>query len=103
VTERLARFGARLSRRRFLQRSAGAALAGYATMVGARSTAAAARAPTDTEGPVARRRCRLKCTVKSCTGCACGGNLFRCVGCGRDFIACYSGKACKNFCLQRHC
>jgi hypothetical protein len=45
----------------------------------------------------------ILCTPVSCTGCACGGNLYHCVGCGRNYVACLSGRGCRRFCLQPIC
>jgi hypothetical protein len=45
----------------------------------------------------------VRCTPVSCTGCACGGNLYHCKGCGRDYTACLGGRGCREFCLQPVC
>jgi len=43
------------------------------------------------------------CRRISCTGCACGGNLYHCSGCHRDEIKCFKGRGCRSFCLQPVC
>ena len=54
--------------------------------------------------PLVLVRCGgIWCTVISCTGCACGGHLFRCRGCGKDYVACVADQGCWNFCLRKAC
>jgi hypothetical protein len=84
-----------VSRRSFLGRVALGAFAIYGAVVGAGSSAALAR-----PGP---RPCRVGCEPISKTGCACGGNLYRCTGCGTSFHACVEGRAFNGFCLRRSC
>jgi hypothetical protein len=43
------------------------------------------------------------CHMISCTGCVCGGHLFRCTGCGRNYVACIPDRGCWSFCLQKAC
>ncbi|HEY1329898.1 MAG TPA: hypothetical protein VGH10_00315 [Actinomycetota bacterium] len=43
------------------------------------------------------------CSVSSCGGCACGGNLYHCTGCGENFHACYEDRDCQDFCLTPIC
>ena len=45
----------------------------------------------------------ILCRPVSCTGCACGGNLYHCVGCHRNYFACLPGRGCREFCLQPVC
>jgi hypothetical protein len=85
----------RLSRRSFFARVSMSALAGYAAISGARATAAYARGVPPP--------CRVRCVPVSDTGCACGGNLYRCDGCGDSYHACIDRKPFYGFCLRREC
>lgn len=85
----------RLSRRSFLGRASMASLAAFAALSGATRTAAFAQ----TEPPP----CRVGCLPISRTGCGCGGNLYRCEGCGRAFHACIDRSPFYGFCLRRRC
>ena len=84
-----------LSRRGFLGRAAMASFAAYTAIAGVASSEALAR-----PGP---KPCRVGCRPVSKTGCACGGNLYRCTGCGRNFHACVDGRPYQGFCLRRSC
>jgi hypothetical protein len=84
-----------LSRRGFLGRAAAASFAAYGVIAGAGGSEAFAR-----PGP---KPCRVGCEPISKTGCACGGNLYRCSGCGRNFHACVEGRPYRGFCLRRSC
>jgi hypothetical protein len=84
-----------LSRRGFLGRVAAGSFAAYAAMTGLGTGAAIAR-PTP-------QPCRVRCEAISKTGCACGGNLYRCSGCGSNFHACVEGRPFQGFCLRRSC
>ena len=86
---------ARVSRRSFLARASMASLAAFAALSGAARTAAFAQ----TEPPP----CRMGCVPISKTGCGCGGNLYRCEGCGRRFHACIDRTPFYGFCLRRRC
>jgi hypothetical protein len=47
--------------------------------------------------------CRVRCEPISKTGCLCGGNLYRCSGCGNTFHACIHRSRFGWFCLRRSC
>jgi hypothetical protein len=76
-----------------------AALGGYAALSGATSTAVYARGRARSQPPP----CRVSCLPVSKTGCACGGNLYRCSGCGDAFHACIDRSPFYGFCLRRDC
>jgi len=60
-------------------------------------------APVDAD-PMRLVRCEgIWCHMISCTGCACGGHLFRCSGCGRNYVACIPDRGCWSFCLRKAC
>jgi len=69
----------------------------------------AAIAPPEPAPPVEAEPMRLVrcqgiwCHMITCTGCACGGHLFRCTGCGRNYVACIPDRGCWSFCLQKAC
>lgn len=90
----------RLSRRRFLLRTAMAGLGLYAgtSAMGIQSAAATSPREVPRHRALDPEACGVICTVISCTGCACAGNLYHCVGCGRDEFACIAGHACTTFC-----
>jgi len=98
-------------RRGLLRQAADAALRFFSQMAGVPEAAGQlsdALAPSPGEEaeaePLVIVRCGgIWCTVISCTGCACGGHLFRCVGCGKDYVACIPGRGCWNFCLRKAC
>jgi len=83
-----------VSRRGFLGRAAGVALAAFATIAGAPGLARARPEPAP---------CAIRCRPVSATGCACGGSLFRCHGCHRAFHACVERVPLEPFCLRRRC
>jgi hypothetical protein len=83
-----------VTRRSFLGRAALGAFAVYGAVAGTGPTANARPSPNP---------CRVRCAAISKTGCACGGNLFRCSGCGSTFHACISGRVFTGFCLRRAC
>jgi len=67
------------------------------------STPPPAAPPVEAE-PMRLVRCEgIWCHMVSCTGCACGGHLFRCTGCGRDYVACIPDRGCWSFCFQKAC
>jgi hypothetical protein len=45
----------------------------------------------------------VRCEPISRTGCLCGGNLYRCSGCGDTFHACIDRDRFGWFCLRRSC
>jgi len=81
------------SRRGFLGRLSLGALAAFAITVGAPGVASSREPPP----------CRIRCSPVSRTGCACGGHLYHCSGCGRNFHACIDGKPFTWICLRRSC
>jgi hypothetical protein len=83
-----------LSRRGFLGRASGVALATFATIARAPGLARARPEPPP---------CGIRCRPVSATGCACGGSLFRCSGCHRAFHACVERLPLAPFCLRRRC
>jgi hypothetical protein len=84
-----------VSRRSFLTRVSMGALATYAALSGAST----AWADPQSEPPP----CRVSCLPVSKTGCGCGGNLYRCQGCGDSFHACIERTPFYGFCLRRRC
>jgi hypothetical protein len=95
MSSRRARDRADVSRRSFLGRAALGAFAVYGAIAGAGASAANARPSPNP--------CRVRCAAISKTGCACGGNLYRCSGCGSRFHACIAGRVFTGFCLRRRC
>ena len=77
----------------FLGRLSLGALAAFAITVGAPGVASSREPPP----------CRIRCSPVSRTGCACGGHLYHCSGCGRNFHACIAGKPFTWICLRRSC
>jgi len=84
-----------LTRRGFLNRASAAALAGVG--------AAAAFGRRRADAHVKPTPCRVRCEPISKTGCACGGNLYRCSGCGTTFDACIDRHPFGWFCQRRSC
>ncbi len=84
-----------LTRRSFVTRASLAAFGAYAVIAGSDASRAVARPVPDP--------CKVGCEPISRTGCACGGNLYRCEGCGRSYHACIEGRAYRGFCLRRKC
>jgi hypothetical protein len=90
----------RLPRRDFIRRT---------SLVAFGLVAAAAGTPGNRAYGAARRTtrpdsCGEFCTVVSCSGCACGGNLFNCVGCGVNNYSCHiAPQDCTSFCLVPVC
>ena len=84
-----------LTRRGFLTRASAVALAsvGAASGLGRRHA----------DAHVKPKPCRVRCEPISRTGCACGGNLYRCSGCSVSFHACIAGQPFRWFCLRRAC
>ena len=100
----------RFGRRRLFRGAADAVTRRFAHLSGADGSAELLRSgPTARTAPSAGpdtppELCPgVLCTPVSCTGCACGGNLYHCKGCGRDYVACLSGRGCRKFCLQPVC
>ncbi|HTG47797.1 MAG TPA: hypothetical protein VK646_09105 [Actinomycetota bacterium] len=84
-----------LTRRGFLTRASGVALAGAGLAAGlGRSRASAHVKPTP---------CRVRCEPISRSGCVCGGHLYRCSGCSTTFHACIPRSDFAWFCLRRTC
>jgi hypothetical protein len=88
----------RLTRRGFLKRVSGAALVSYVALVGARPAANQVLA-----APGSIDACDQVCNLQDCEGCTCGGDLFRCVGCGVDAMLCFTGHNCVGFCRIAVC
>jgi hypothetical protein len=84
-----------VTRRGFLSRASALALAG----VGAAAAVGRRRA----DAHVKPRPCRVRCEPISKTGCACGGNLYRCSGCGTTYHACIDRHPFGWFCQRRSC
>lgn len=84
-----------LTRRSFVTRVSLAAFGAYAAVSTVGATRARARPHPDP--------CKVACEPISKTGCACGGNLYRCSGCSKRFHACIQGRAYRGFCLRRTC
>jgi hypothetical protein len=103
--------GPRFGRRRLLRNAADAVVRRFVQLSGAEGSEALLRsAPprpatdsgADPDNPP--QLCPgILCTPVSCTGCACGGNLYHCVGCGRNYVACLAGRGCRTFCLRPVC
>jgi hypothetical protein len=83
-----------LSRRGFLARASGGALAAFAVVAGAPGIARSRPEPPP---------CAVRCRPISKTGCACGGHLYRCSGCHQAFHACVDGAPFELICLRRRC
>jgi len=84
-----------ITRRGFVTRASGVALAGVALAAGVgRDRASAHVQPTP---------CKVRCEPITKTGCACGGNLYRCSGCGSTFHACIQRDPFGWFYLRREC
>ncbi|MGZ4150496.1 MAG: twin-arginine translocation signal domain-containing protein [Actinomycetota bacterium] len=84
-----------LTRRSFLTRASGVALTGLALVAGVGRERASAH--------VSPPPCRVRCEPISKTGCACGGNLYRCSGCGNTVHVCATRDRFAPFCLRRVC
>jgi hypothetical protein len=84
-----------LTRRGFLSRASAAAFASVG--------AAAAFGRRRADAHVKPAPCRVRCEPISKTGCACGGNLYRCSGCGTTYHACIDGQPFAWFCQRRSC
>lgn len=87
-----------VTRRGFFARATMGALAVFA--VAARTPGVASAEPGGRPQPPP---CRVRCEPVSRTGCACGGHLYRCAGCGGSFHACVRGRAFTWICLRRSC
>ena len=84
-----------LTRRGFLARASGVALAGAGLAAGVgRGRASAHEKPPP---------CRVRCEPISRSGCVCGGHLYRCTGCSSTFHACIPRGDFRWFCLRRSC
>jgi hypothetical protein len=84
-----------ITRRGFLNRASAAALASVG--------AAAAFGRRRADAHVKPSPCRVRCEPISKTGCACGGHLYRCSGCGTTYHACIDGHRFAWFCQRRSC
>ena len=84
-----------MTRRGFVGRASGLALAGMGLAAGLGRDRATAH--------VKPPPCRVRCEPISRTGCLCGGNLYRCSGCGDTFHACIDRDRFGWFCLRREC
>jgi len=103
--------GPAFGRRRLLRQAADAVVRGFAHLSGADGSvellgsAPPRLAPdlgADPDNPP-QLWPGILCRPISCTGCACGGNLYHCTGCHRNEIKCLPGRACRTFCLQPVC
>jgi hypothetical protein len=86
-----------ITRRGFFARTSLASLAAFA---------AVARRPEVTRATSSRPQpppCTVRCEPITRTGCACGGYLYRCRGCGAAFHACVPGRPFSWICLRRAC
>jgi hypothetical protein len=98
----------RFGRRRLFRDAADAVTRRFAHLSGAEGSADLLRSPgADPEDAGPDKPPELcpgiRCIPVSCTGCACGGNLYHCRGCGRDYVSCHGGRGCREFCLQPIC
>jgi hypothetical protein len=84
-----------ITRRGFVTRASGVALTGLGIAAGLGKDRASAH--------VRPPACRVRCEPISKTGCLCGGNLYRCSGCGGTFHACIDRSRFGWFCLRRKC
>jgi hypothetical protein len=84
-----------VTRRGFVSRATGIALTG----VGLAAGLGRDRASAHVQPPP----CKVQCEPISKTGCLCGGNLYRCSGCGHRFHACIGRDRFGWFCLRRSC
>lgn len=84
-----------ITRRGFVTRATGLALTGVGVAAGLGRDRASAH--------VRPAACRVRCEPISRTGCMCGGNLYRCAGCGDRFHACIDRERFGWFCLRREC
>jgi hypothetical protein len=84
-----------ITRRGFVSRASGLALTGLGLAAGLGREQASAH--------VKPPSCRVRCEPISRTGCLCGGNLYRCQGCGNTFHACIKRGRFGWFCLRRAC
>ena len=93
------------TRRGFFARASTAALAAFAAVAGAPDLARADGPASATPSPERPQPspCRVRCEPITRTGCACGGYLYRCTGCGTSFHACIDGKPFTWVCLRRSC
>ncbi len=92
---RVARVADPITRRGFVTRATGLALTGVGLAAGLGRDRASAH--------VRPPACRVRCEPISRTGCMCGGNLYRCAGCGDRFHACIDRERFGWFCLRREC
>ena len=84
-----------MTRRGFFARASLGALAVFAAVAAVPEVARAGRPQPPP--------CRVRCHPISRTGCACGGSLYLCGGCGNSFHACLTGKPFTWICLRRSC
>jgi hypothetical protein len=88
-----------LSRRGFIQRMSLTTLGVCAIVAGASRVAAYADVRRNNPGALTPASCAISCTLLECKGCACGGDLYHCSGCGMSYKKCFPGEKCKRtFC-----
>jgi hypothetical protein len=93
-----------LTRRSFIQRVSLTTLGVCAAVTGSSRVAAYAAVGTHRTSAEKPNRCMQSCALLECKGCACGGDLYECSGCGKTFKKCFKGQKCvSSFCAQPVC